>query len=191
MNGTVAEAVTVSPPHLVTWSFDALVGYNALLDYADKAAAIYTLTSLLTPHAIISLAERIPRHTQRLYRLVDLADLGDDLRQRLIAAEEAIYADAADPLVNWDVDDLVQLFRAAGFAVEAKVEEEHTDLQVTPGVIERWFAPSPAARPSYGDRLGKLLSPTEVAQVRALFARQLSNQTLRWGGRVAFLTASA
>ena len=57
---------------------------------------------LVAPGGVISLAERIPRHTQRLYRLVDLAELGDDLAAAMVAAEEAIYARCDDPLVNWD-----------------------------------------------------------------------------------------
>jgi putative ATPase len=174
-----------------TVRFDALVGYNALMDVVDKAGAVQVLHGLLAPHTIISLAERAPRHTQRLYRLLDLASLGDDLGQRVVTAEEAIYTNRADPLVNWDTDELVQLFRGAGLAVMASVVEEGSELQVTPGVLERWFAPAKTERPSYGDYLARTLTPAEVAQVRGLFARQLLNQTVRWGGQVVFLTITS
>ncbi|HMN27165.1 MAG TPA: AAA family ATPase [Caldilineaceae bacterium] len=101
--------------------FDALVGFNALIDLPDRAAAVQTLVVLLAPHGVISLAERIPRHTQRLYRLVDLAELGKTLSKRMVAAEEAIYANQADPLVNWDADGLVQLLSETGLTVTATV----------------------------------------------------------------------
>ncbi|MCB0161059.1 MAG: AAA family ATPase, partial [Caldilineaceae bacterium] len=52
--------------------FDAVVGYNALLTADDKADAVAQMAALLAPAGVVSLVERIPRHTQRLYRLVDL-----------------------------------------------------------------------------------------------------------------------
>jgi putative ATPase len=167
--------------------FDAVIGYNSLFDQPDKAAAAATIAALLAPQGVLSLAERVPRQTQRLYRLVDLADLGQSLVERLIAAEEAIYHDATDPLVNWAAADLAHYFAAAGLAVEVALEEEQTELQVTPAIIERWFAPSQNERPSYGDRLGQQLTPAEVAGVRALFERQLSGQTRPWSAQILYV----
>ena len=86
--------------------FDAIVGYNALLDEADKPAACRLLAALLAPGGVISLAERVPRRTQRLYALVDAHTLDADLLERWQRAEEAIYADAGDPLVDGGEADL-------------------------------------------------------------------------------------
>ena len=55
-------------PAAHSW-FDAIVGYNALFDEADKGAALRLLLPLLKPGGIASLAERVPRHTQRIYDL--------------------------------------------------------------------------------------------------------------------------
>jgi len=167
--------------------FDAIVGHNALIDTLDKAAAIQIIRGLLAVDGLVCLAERIPRHTQRLHQLVDLSSLAKKLVARIVQAEETIYNDPADPLVNWDGDDLVKLFESAGFTVTANVEEERSDVQVTPGVLERWFAPSNSARPSYADRLAAQLNAEEVAQVRALFERQLLNQVVSWTGTIIFL----
>ncbi len=167
--------------------FDALVGYNALMDVPDKAAAVQTLASLIPPRGIISLAERIPRHTQRLYKLVDLAGLAGELVQRLIAAEEAIYAQRADPLVNWDESSFAELFAAAGLTATIHVEADNSELQVTPAVIERWFAPAKGERPSYGDHLAQQLSSPEIAQIRTLFERQLQGQTILWHSQLLYL----
>ena len=169
--------------------FDALVGHNALMDSADKPEAVRLLASLLTAQGAISLAERIPRHTQRLYQLVDLTALDDDLPKRLVAAEEAIYAYTDDPLVNWDAPDLARLFEEAGLVVDSVIESETTEVQVTPAVLERWFAPAARGRPSYGDHLARALAPAEVAAVRALFERQLLNQPIIWAGKVLYLRA--
>jgi putative ATPase len=194
---TVSPKPTVrapSPPTSKTQNqklFDAIVGYNSLLDVADRAAIVQELRRLLAPNGVLSIAERIPRHTQRLYRLVDLTPLEANLAQRLVAVEESIYAQADDPLVNWDAENLAQILVEAGFAVTHTVEEEHTPMQVTAGVLERWFTPSSGERPSYGERLALHLSVGELVQVRTLFERQLLNQTVQWSGRIGYFVAMA
>lgn len=170
-----------------TLQFDAIVGYNVLFNETDKAAVITNLSAHLTAGGRVSLAERVPRHTQRLYALVDLSALAADLAERLKTAEEAIYTAADDPMVNWDVPDLAQLFAAAGYQVTTHIEREETQLQVSAAVIERWFAPSMGDRPSYGERLGTQLSAEEIAQVHKLFERQLLGQSVAWGGRLVYV----
>ncbi|MFN3331648.1 MAG: AAA family ATPase, partial [Caldilinea sp.] len=83
------QLTTPSSPLL---RFDAIVGHNALLDEADKGAVCQLLAELLAPGGVISLAERVPRYTQRLYALVDSRELAADVVERWRQAEEAIYA---------------------------------------------------------------------------------------------------
>jgi putative ATPase len=175
--------------------FDAIVGRNALTRHADKTTAAPYIAATLRRGGIVSLAEAIPRHTRRLYDLADRTLLDDDLTQRWIAAEEAIYADPDDPMTNWDADDLQAAFEAAGFgAVRVRVERSTTDLQITPALLARWFAVphnvSPEGqRPSYAQRLLAHLAPEEVMQVQTLFERTLRGQTVSWSSFVAYLVA--
>ena len=55
----------------------------------------------------------VPRHAQRCYGVV-VWGRANAVREKVVAAEEAIYADAADPLVNWYEDDLRATLAAAG-----------------------------------------------------------------------------
>jgi len=167
--------------------FDAVVGYNALFDQPDKRAAIAQLTALLGAQGIISLADRVPRYTQRLYQLIDLTELGESVAARVVEAEEAIYQQADDPLVNWTEAELVALFQAAGVPVTAVLETDHSQVQMTATVLQRWFAPAPGERPSYGQRLDTYLRSAEINQLRSLFERQLLNQTVPWAGKVLYL----
>jgi putative ATPase len=174
--------------------FDAVTGHNVLVDVADKAAMVALIAATLAPDGTISLAERIPRHTQRLYKLLELsgAAVGDELAARLIAAEEAIYTRRDDPLVSWDADDLVALWQATGLRVELTNETEITEVRVSAGLIARWFDDaSTEGRPTYAQHLAALLTPAEIEQVRALFQRQLLNQTVAWHSRTAYLVARA
>ena len=142
----------------------------------------------MSPKGVISLADRMPRYTQRLYQLVELASLDDDVAQRLREAEEAIYTDASDPLVNWSAEDLAALFVDAGLSVGFDVAEEAVEMRITQGLLERWFAAESGSKPSYAQRIGGLLSTEEVAQVQQLYRRQLLNQTVPWRSQTVYLT---
>ena len=165
------------------------MGYNALIDEADKAAAFGLLAGLLGPDGVISLAERVPAATQRIYRLVDTGRLDPDLVARWQAAEEAIYARSDDPLTNWDAPELLAAAEAAGLAAQMQTEEDVTDMQITASVIARWFTPAKDGRPSYADHLAAQLSQEEIAAVRSVCEQQLLGQTVAWRGLTAYFVA--
>ncbi len=175
--------------------FDVVVGRNALTQRADKTATGRCIVAMLRPGGVVSLAEAIPRHAQRLYDLADRTLLDGDLARRWIAAEETIYVDLDDPMVNWDADDLQAVFEAAGFdAVRVRVERSTTELQVTPALLTRWFAvphdlSASSQRPVYAQRLLAHLTPEEVMRVQTLFERTLRGQTVTRSFSVAYLLA--
>lgn len=127
-------------------------------------------------------AQTVPRHTQRLYRLVDWAG-ADALGEQVAAIEEAIYQDAGDPLVNWDQETLAADLMAAGFADVALTADPGTEeRRITPEQLDRWFGAGEADRPSYAGRLAAGgLSAAEVSAVRERYERQLTEQTVSWG----------
>ncbi len=183
--------------------FDAIVGRNALLRSPNKRDALAQLKTLLADDGWLALAERIPRHTQRIYALLDCSSLGDELAARFQAAEEAIYADPTDDLVNWDEETvgiaLAELWGDdAGVTIGESVSESVIELQVTPAVVARWFGESVAdrpngvrpdgVRPTYAQRLAERLSTAEVDAVKALVERQLLQQRVQWRSRTALVT---
>ena len=175
--------------------FDVVVGRNVFTRRADKALSAQCIAAMLRPGGVISLAEAIPRHAQRLYNLFDRALLDDDLAQRWVIAEEAIYADFDDPMVNWDADDLQTALEAAGFgSVRVRAEQGTTEVRITSALLARWLAVSRDAssdgkRPSYAQRLLVQLTPEEVMQLQALLERSLGGQVVKWSSSVAYLLA--
>ena len=175
--------------------FDAIVGRNALARIPDKTGALRLLAPWLRPGGRLNLAETVVRHTPRLYDLIDLAPLGDDLQRRVIDAEEQIYANPDDPLVGWDMIDLQNALEAAGFEERVvEVQAQEAEMLVSKATLERWFATEPQSeRPSYAQHL---LRPTtrdgitddELALVQALFEGQLANQIIPWRTRLAFVS---
>jgi putative ATPase len=187
--------------------FDIIVGRNPFSGFfaagagpavvadmpAALAAALRACAELLASGGRLSFAQTVPRHTQRIYALLDLAALGDDLATRLAAAEEAIYSNAADPMVSWDVADLQGAAHSAGLAgAEVVLVDETSDVTITPATVARWFAATgETARQTYAQNLRRYLDDAEVTAVRALIERQLLGQTVAWHSGVVFLVGAA
>ncbi len=193
----LSATLTELPNVLVTQApdvrFDRIIGRNALVHELDKVATVQCLAKLLRQSGVLVLAETIPRHTQRLYRLLDPKKLDGDLYERLVAAEEAIYASSSDPMLNWDVDDLRVAIDAAGLVVEVMIEQNSTLMHVTPALLERWFASTAATtkeRPTYAQHLARFLKAAEVRTVQDLFTRFLLHQTVTWSSTIAFVQAT-
>ncbi len=169
--------------------FDAIVGRNALGTLAAKEEIIATLHGLTA--GSVSLVEAVPRHAQRLYNLVDLNDLGADLAARLTRAEDAIYAEADNPRVNWDGEDLQRYFITAGFT-QARLQTDNANSQrrISQQQIAHWFDPGGEKRPTYAHYLNQLLDQAEIQQARKLFERQLNEKTVEWTSSQVFLVAA-
>ena len=147
--------------------------------------------NLLRAGGCISLAEPALRHTQRLYGLLNLTELGEGLAAKVRDAEEAIYADPDDPLVNWSEDDLRTAFLAANLT-EVIIEGVETvaEARISPAQLDRWFSPAAAGeRPSYVQRLASLLKPDDIAAVEALYRRKLTSAAVPWRSVTAYVVA--
>lgn len=100
LSATLSELPLVLANQLPNQKFDRIIGRNALLTVADKVTTIKQLIKLLKPSGILVLAEAVPHHAQRLYQLLERAKLNPHLYEKLVAAEEAIYASDSDSMVN-------------------------------------------------------------------------------------------
>jgi putative ATPase len=185
--------------------FDAILGRGPLTQAtaSERTEVAQVLAALLAPGGRISLAQVLPRHTQRIYRLVDLGALPEGLAKRIEAAEEALYANPDDPWVNWDVEDLVDAFRCAGLAtVHADVVTQAVEMPIATALLDRWFAlESSSGRPTYAQHLLRpspsagdgpsdaALTAEELLHYRALIERTWLNQSVQWQSRTAYLVA--
>ncbi|MCB0191717.1 MAG: AAA family ATPase [Anaerolineae bacterium] len=176
--------------------FDVAIGRNVLTQLTDKGAAIEAVKTLLSDNGRIALAEVVPRHTQRLYKLVNLSSLSSDLIKRISNAEEAIYTNPNDPMVNWDEKSLVSTFEQAGFhKVELFVEPTTAEWRLDTQQINRWFdLTSNNKRPTFAQFLmtpadGVGLDPSEIESLKDLFQRQLTDNIVLWQSTVAYIVA--
>ena len=170
--------------------FDRIIGRNVFTEEPDKPALARLLAEILRPDGRIVLAEVVPRRAQRLYALVEPAALPGDLAERWKEAEEAIYADAGDVMVNWDAPDLERAFAEAGLEVQMEVVEESNERVLGPRQLAQWFTPAAAGRPSYIQRLlaNGRLTEAEIEVLRQQLSRRIG-QPLVWRTSVAYVVA--
>ena len=173
--------------------FDVIVGRGVLAAQPDKPAVFRILLALLRPGGRLVLAQTAPAATQRIYALVNRSDLPGDLAQAWRDAEEAIYANADDALVNWQAEDLRDMALAAGLRdVSVETSAETGNLRITPALLGRWFAENDgSSRPSYMQRLAQQLDSDALAHVRAAIERQLLGQIVPWGSLTAFVAGKS
>lgn len=186
LQSTLAEL----PAQVTNIKFDRIIGRNALRSEPDKVATAKILAKLLQLEGVIILAETVPQHTQRFYRLLESKKLDFNLYEKLVTAEEAIYAEQTDPMLNWDAEDLRKAFEAASLMVEVILEHSSTQMHITQTFINRLFSTN-ATRPSYADRLAGTLNAKEIQAVQELFIQHLLNQTVTWNSTIAFVQAGA
>ena len=206
INETAAHLAAIERPEIVSGSveqveslihdlapeirFDAVVGRNALGSSAHKEEVACSLARLLADTARVSLVEVVPRHSQRLHRLVDLGALGGGLAKRVMEAEEGIYADSLSEFVNWDGNRLEESFAYAGFtSIQLRTDAVDGNRHITQRQLDHWFNPGGKQHPTFSDYLQKSLSREEVERVKMLFAAQLTSRTVPWSSTQVYLTA--
>lgn len=171
--------------------FDAVVGRNLLTSRDNKMNLIRAWKERLSPGGCLCLAEAIPAKTQRLYEyLTDERGSLEELFGRWKDAEERIYADPADPMVNWNEHDLEKWFTGNGLA---EVRVEHipyaTQQIITENLLERWLEPGRRGnRPSYVSHLKQSLSDAEVTEIGRLLRTRLSGKTVAWNSIAAIVS---
>ncbi|HEY9862486.1 MAG TPA: AAA family ATPase [Candidatus Obscuribacterales bacterium] len=189
LQGALPQLPTLLITQAPQIQFDHILGRNVLMAAVEKSALIRTWIPFLQSGGEITLAETIPRHTQRLYRLLDTAKVEPDLYQRLIMAEEAIYTESSDPRMNWDSTDLPLVFEQAGCRAQVETAKTKAEMYISAALIERWFAIAPDT-PTYAHHLSHYLSKAEIDWVRALFQRCLQDQSVPWESAIAFILAT-
>ncbi len=174
--------------------FDRILARNLFtgLTSAPSQSTIQKITSWLTKDGRFCLVQTLPRHTQRLYSLVTWPD--EDLRARVAAAEEAIYYDPTDPLVNWAEEDVEKAVSKAGLEARLLLERQTAQRRITSDNLTRWFPEAKDGgyqeKASYAQRLREAgLSDAELRNVISLYRRQLTDQTVNWQTAVLYLVA--
>ncbi len=170
--------------------FDRVIGRN-LFTTRDRPAAdvAHVVGGRLLPEGSFVFAQTLPRHTQRLYALIDWSRK-EKLGKKVAKLEEAIYSDALDPLVNWDENDLMESLQADGrFEVRVVVDKRAERRRITAAQLDRWLSleQTETARASYLERLREGgVSEKDLMEVAARYRRALLDQDVDWASANAY-----
>ena len=164
--------------------FDFIIGRNFIANASDKQAAVQNIVKLMNEtDGNVALAENIARHTQRLAAL--LQDHGQEWLPRIRQAEDDIYANPDDPLVNWDEKTLASYFENAGRSVKnIELQSFTREIIISSAQLQHWFDNAPG---SFRSRLLKLCSEDDVNQFFNAVRTELLNHKVQWSTQVAFL----
>jgi len=185
LQGALANLADALQQESPTLRFDGILGRNVLAGEKERGAIAHALLQRLQPGGVLVLAETLPRQGQRLYDLIPDKALKPALHRRLVKAEDAIYTAPHPPnpdsTLHWDVDNWRSLFESLNIPIslDLQVEIAHTDLHLSPGLLNRWFSPG-IEKPSYADYLAESLSEKDLAAVKEVFGRSLQHQTVSW-----------
>ncbi|MDJ0752614.1 MAG: AAA family ATPase [Ardenticatenaceae bacterium] len=137
-------------------------------------------------------AQVVPRQGQRLSHFVPDDRWQDENLEAVQEVEQAIFTAADDPLVSWDVEDLVQAALSAGLAVKEKTITITLERrQITLEQFESWFKVGRDDRPSYADHLSNHgFSAEDVQQIKRLYRTHILDQPVEWQTASLFLLLS-
>lgn len=166
--------------------FDCAIGRNVLMGERDKAVSVQNIVRVLNQKSRLVLVENIPRLGQRLSQWFTVEDLDAEVYQRWQAAEEALYIDEHDPLLNWQPDDLVNLFEEQGCSVVAELEETEMNLVCTASLLRRWLTPTETPKPSYITRLASYLEQEEIGVIKQVLEK-CCDRAMSWRGQQIWL----
>ncbi len=178
-------------------AFDKILGRNAFTRSEGRVEALTVVAAAQRPGGRLCLAQVLPKDGQRLCQLLDWSALPEELAEAVRQAEQSIYADAADPLVNWDAGDLLADLQAAGWLdADIQVDHQTSRRRISAADLARWFPEGETYeatedRLSYAQRLAAAgLSPAEVNRVRDLYQRRLRGQVVDWRRTLLYVQAS-
>ncbi len=167
--------------------FDGIIGRNVLMALPDKLAAIQQIFQLLSPTGQLVLAESIPSRSQRLSQLLEPNSIESDLLKQLTAAENQLFHDSTDAMVNWDVPDLQRDFANVGLNCQIQTVTFKTPLVITSALLDRWLGQSGKYRQLL---TSQNLSSKEIDLIAQQVTRQLANQSVLWHRSIAFIQAT-
>lgn len=168
-------------------AFDAIVGRSVIGSRADKRGLVERTVDLLRPRGVLALAETVPSRGQRISALCDLSGLSMQIREAFLRAEESLFADSENPLINWSPETLENELREIdGVEVQLKAFDETVSKRIVAADIDHWFRTEGKER-SLGKELAGTLGGKQLEKLRTSFQAQLANRTLPWKTLVLYL----
>jgi putative ATPase len=162
--------------------FDSIIGRNILTREKEKANLVKRLLAFVAPGGALALAETVPSEGQRLSSLASMWKVDEEILRSLARAEEELFSDALDPMVNWTALSLEQeLGKITEVTVTVTRLEDMIQRRVSAGDIDSWLRTTDGkGRLSLGDRIARIGGEEKLSELRILMHRKLDFQEVQW-----------
>ena len=177
--------------------FDWIIGRNAVtpLPGNERTAAFASMRKVSAHGATLCLAENVPQYSQRLCALLEEAGVfgntaAPDWLPCIAEAEDRLYANASNPVVNWNEKDLADCAVKAGWK-DVAVELFHIrrEFRLTQELLKRGFD-----KDNPESFLNRMLeagaSREDAAAFEKALATELNGKPLHWNTTTAIVTAA-
>lgn len=167
-------------------AFNAIVGRNILARCSDKVSLVERLSNCMSANGSLVFAETVHSASQRISEYIKFGKSGNEEEFR--SAEESLFSDSEDPMVNWIIESLGNDLLASG-SLDVRVSEVTftPTRRISPADIEFWLRKSEAGeRLSLGDRIREVFSEEEYEEIRKILHVQLDNTDVVWKTVVGF-----
>ncbi|HAK46936.1 MAG TPA: AAA family ATPase [Spirochaeta sp.] len=168
--------------------FEKILMRDMLTGQQDKTEFLKNLAELLTDGGSIIFSQFIPSQAQRLSRLTELIDLRTEqpaLYTALESAEEVIYNNPDNPLVNWGKSEIIKAAENAGFIHGSESFSIEENRPVQSSDIDKWFDKN---RTGYGI-ISRELPENDFNLLQMLIHDRLQGNIVKW--KLHFLLISA
>jgi putative ATPase len=187
--GGITSAETASHEIAEGIRFDRLILVDALSTAAARRSLAAVSNDLAAPGAHMVCAQSVPREGSRLAQV--LADRTPQLGKKRLTliedAEQRLFADRANELVNWGSEELQASITAAGWQLETVEQCIETEMRrIEAKQIEEWMDQT---RPGLGRAIAEAGdSATAEALLRALLS-EASGCEVEWKRRTVIIAA--
>ncbi len=173
-------------------AFDIILGQSAMSSEPDKFAFISRASELLSKDGCMVFSEPLHSQGQRLSEFLDLGSLGSPIAEAFLRAENTLFSQTSDPLVNWSAEDIEKQCRDTDrFKCTVQRMASNCKRRIGSETVDFWFRPSESGhRLSLGAHLRTIVSKNEVERIRRHIHAKIDNKDLQWSTVTVFLKIS-
>jgi len=167
--------------------FNAIIGRNIFSRCDDKASFIKRMHAMLVKTGVIVLAETVHSASQRLSGTIRCSDPA--LLKKLKKAEQSLFSDPQNSMVNWTVESLKMELEKHGVS-PVRISETAFDTirRISAPDVEFWLRETgEGEKKSLGDHIREITAEEEFEEIRKTLHAQLDNTDIVWKSVVAFV----
>lgn len=173
--------------------FDKIVGRSVLAGRNNKRDVFTRILKLLGKNSRLVLSETVFSQGQRLTDLINHDRIEASLLNKLIDAENQLFNDTSDHLVNWTPDSLeTEIGKTEGVKIIFNKVVESSPRIFKSNDIEYWFRKTAGKdRLSLGERLERSCEKQEIEIIKQELHLQLDNRSLLWKTVTLFIVVQS